>query len=59
MQQPAQHSFHFTTTAILSVHNDLVRAIDNGQVSALVLLNLSTAYNTFDHDIRLTPVRLH
>ena len=34
---------------MLSVHNDLVRAVDNKQVTALVLLHLSSAFDTVDH----------
>jgi len=34
---PAQQSAHSTETAVLSVHSDLVRAIEIGQVSLLVL----------------------
>jgi len=32
-QQSAYRAFHSTETAVLSVHSDLVRAIDIGQVS--------------------------
>ena len=38
-------------SAVLSVHNDLVYAIDNKHVSLLVLLDLSAAFDTVDHDI--------
>jgi len=49
VQQSAYHPFHFTVTAVLSVHNDLVCTIHNGQVSLLVLLDLSAAFDTVDH----------
>ena len=34
---------------MLCVHNDLVRAVDNKEVSALVLLDLSSAFDTVNH----------
>ena len=43
VQQSAYRPFHSTETALLSVHNDLVRSIDNGKISLLVLLDLSAA----------------
>jgi hypothetical protein len=40
VHQSAYRPFHSTETAILSVHNDLVRSIDNGMLSPLILLDL-------------------
>jgi len=54
VQQSSYHPFHSTETAILSVNNDLVRAIDNGQVTLLVLLDRSAAFDTRDHSVLLS-----
>jgi len=51
--QSAYRQFHSTETAVCIVHNDLVRAIDRGQVTALVMLDLSAAFNTVDHEVLL------
>jgi len=53
-RQSAYRSFHSTERAIAAVHNDLVRAADADQVTAHVLLDLSSAFDTVDHDILLS-----
>ena len=43
---------HSTETAVLCVHNDLVRAVDEKHIAALVLLDLSAAFDTVDYDLK-------
>lgn len=49
--QSAYRKFHSAETALLRVHNDLIMAMEHKQVSALVLLDLSAAFDTIDHNI--------
>ena len=46
--QSACHLGHSTETALLKVANDLLTAMDTGEVSVLTLLDLSAV---FDHDV--------
>lgn len=57
--QSAYRPFHSTETAVVSVHNDLVRAIDSGHVTCLILLDLSSAFDTVDHQILLSILNHH
>ena len=42
-----------TETAVLKIHNDILASMDAGKVTALTLLDLSTAFNTIDNTILL------
>uniref|UniRef100_A0A803TAK2 Reverse transcriptase domain-containing protein n=1 Tax=Anolis carolinensis TaxID=28377 RepID=A0A803TAK2_ANOCA len=44
---------HGTETALVALVDDLRRELDRGSVSLMVLLDLSPAFDTVDHDIRL------
>ena len=42
---------HSTESALLRVQNDILRSADLGKVSLLVLLDLSAAFDTIDHQV--------
>ena len=48
---------HTTETALARIHNDILRAIDDGECVILVLLDLSAAFDTLDHDILITRLK--
>jgi len=47
--QSAYRRHHNMETAVVSVMNDIIRAMDRGEVTALILLDLSAAFDTVDH----------
>jgi len=51
--QSAYRKHYSTETALVKIHNDLISHIDQGHVGALVLLDLSSAFDTVDHHIFL------
>lgn len=52
--QSAYRKFHSVETALLRIQNDLLLALEKRQVTALILLDLSAAFDTIDHNILLT-----
>ena len=55
--QSAYKPLHNCETGLMRVHNDILVAIDKRHCVMLLLLDLSAAFDTVDHDILLT--RLH
>ena len=54
MQEPMQSAYrkhHSTETALVRVQNDVLEAIDHQQCVLLVLLDLSAAFDTVDHNV--------
>ena len=55
--QSAYRLGHSTETALLKVHNDLLMNMDAQRVTLLVLLDLSAAFDTVDHEVLLNRLR--
>ena len=56
--QLAYRKGHSTKTALRRVHNDILCAVDKGNGIGLILLDLSAAFDTVDHTILLTFLKI-
>ena len=56
--QSSYRQFHSTETALLRVHNDILMNMDQQKVTLLVLLDLSAAFDTIDHEILTDILKL-
>jgi len=52
-RQSAYRAFRSTKTAIAGLLSDILSALDTGDIAALALLDLSTAFDAVDHTILL------
>jgi len=56
--QSGFRSLHSTETVVVKIANDVLSFNDSGKVTALVLLDLSAAFDSIDHEILLGIVSL-
>ena len=52
--QSAYRDKHSTETALIKVQNDILSALDAGSSAIWLMLDLSAAFDTIDHDIFLS-----
>ena len=58
VHQSAYCAYHSTETALLKVKTDVIRALENQEVACLILLDLSTAFDTIDHNTLLRRLEM-
>ena len=51
--QSAYRAYHSTETALLRLNNDIMLALNNKKDVVLIMLDLSAAFDTIDHDVLL------
>lgn len=59
LHEPSQSAYrpvHSTETALLRIKSDILQALDKKETVFLVLLDLSSAFDTIDHSILLTTL---
>jgi len=58
MYQSAYCRGHSTETALLKVHSDIAESLDEGSMTALIMLDLSAAFDVIDHPLLLKRLEL-
>ena len=59
---PNQHGFrpnHSTETALVTVADHILTAVDGGEISLLCLIDLSKCFDVIDHDLLTVKLRLY
>ena len=56
--QSAYRQYHSTETTLLRIKSDLLMAMDNQKVTLLLLLDLSSAFDTIDHSCLLETLKI-
>ena len=57
--QSAYIKLYSTETALPKVQNDILQSLDQSKVTVLVLLDLSAAFDTLDHNTLLNRLKNH
>ena len=57
--QSAYRRSHSTETALLKVHSGITEVLDEGSMTALIIFDLSAAFDVIDHSIVLTRLDFH
>ena len=57
VHQSSYRQYHSTETALLKVQNDILLSMDRQEVTLLVLLDLSAAFDTIDHNVMVDLLR--
>ena len=57
--QSAYRKHHSTESALLNIQNDILLNMAKGSVTALTLLDLSTAFDTIDHTILVDRLNVY
>ena len=52
--QSAYTKLHSTETALMKVQSDIMHVLDTGNIALLILLDLSAAFDTIDHQVLLS-----
>ena len=52
-KQSTYRKFHNTETTLLKLKTDIIKAMDNQEITCLILLDFLAAFNTIDHTIIL------
>lgn len=55
--QSAYRKYHLTETTLLNVTNDILKTLDSNRQVILLLVDLTVAFDTLDHQILLTRLR--
>ena len=55
--QSAYREHYSCETAILHISNDILLAMENQSITSLIVMDLSAAFNTVDHEILLTILK--